>query len=73
MLRNFDKAVQIQRQYYTDTALPYDAVHAHKAGDDYGNLIPALCREAGQAVAATIARSGADFPVLGELPGLFTG
>ena len=33
MSHNYDRAVQIQRQYYADTAAEYDAMHAHE-GDD---------------------------------------
>jgi ubiquinone/menaquinone biosynthesis C-methylase UbiE len=32
------KAVQIQRQYYTDTAARYDSMHAHEGDDDPGIL-----------------------------------
>jgi ubiquinone/menaquinone biosynthesis C-methylase UbiE len=49
MLPDSDKAVQAQRQYYTDTAKVYDGMHAREAGDDYGNLklICALLRVTG--------------------------
>ena len=38
MLPDSDKAVRAQRQYYTETATQYDAMHAREAGDDHENL-----------------------------------
>jgi ubiquinone/menaquinone biosynthesis C-methylase UbiE len=35
---NLDKAVLLQRQYYTDTAAEYDAAHAGEGDDDPVNL-----------------------------------
>ncbi len=34
MLGNLDKAVEIQRRYYTDTAACYDEMHRREAGDN---------------------------------------
>ncbi len=41
-----DKAVEIQRRYYTDTAASYDDMHSHEAGDNPGTfrLLCALLR-----------------------------
>jgi ubiquinone/menaquinone biosynthesis C-methylase UbiE len=38
MLRDSDKAVSIQRQYYSDTATRYDTMHAHEGGGDQETL-----------------------------------
>lgn len=38
MSLNTRKAVQIQRQYYTETAAQYDSMHAHEGDDDLNSL-----------------------------------
>jgi ubiquinone/menaquinone biosynthesis C-methylase UbiE len=38
MSRDSKNALEVQRQYYTDTAEQYDEMHAHEAGDDYANM-----------------------------------
>ena len=38
MSGNVDKAVLVQRQYYTDTAADYDQAHVHEGDDDPINL-----------------------------------
>lgn len=58
MLRDSDKALHAQRQYYTNTAAQYDAMHAHEAGDDYGNL-KFICALLGMLGAQTVLDVGA--------------
>ena len=38
MSRDSKNALEVQRQYYTDTAEQYDEMHAHEAGGDYANM-----------------------------------
>jgi len=53
-----EKGIQAQRQYYTDTAAQYDEMHAHEAGDDYGNL-RFICALLGMLNARTVLDVGA--------------
>ena len=46
MTEKLDRAVAIQRQYYTETAARYDDMHAHEGDDDIANskLLHSLVR-----------------------------
>jgi ubiquinone/menaquinone biosynthesis C-methylase UbiE len=53
-----DKAVEIQRRYYTDTAAGYDEMHSHEAGDN-PRTFRLLCAMVRMVEAKTVLEVGA--------------